>query len=113
MNKITCLYLCASWAVLKILESIELDLRKTKVDWGGDSLVELWLQKISLLHLDNCGITILPFKFWKEIGIWYKRDWRRFYLGVGLFSFFVSFRRPPKETPLIRQHLTRRKTSVK
>lgn len=53
--------------------------------------LELWFQTCRALNLANCGLTVLPFTFWKEIGISYRKDWRRFYFGCGLFSFFISF----------------------
>lgn len=55
--------------------------------------LELWIQKINFLNLENCGLTILPLHFWEEIACKYRKDWRRFHFGCGLFSFFISFKR--------------------
>ena len=92
MNTATRLLFCTQWAILRVLESIENDLRKIKVEWLNGFVVELWVQKVSMLRLGNCGITILPFRFWEEIGIKYRRDWHRLYLGLGIFSFFITFK---------------------
>jgi len=56
-------------------------------------LFEAWIPSIKMFGLANCGLTILPLLFWDEIGLWYKKDYKRFYLGLGLFSFFVSFKK--------------------
>lgn len=39
MNTATRLLFCTQWVILKVLESVENDLRKTKVEWLNDSLI--------------------------------------------------------------------------
>lgn len=79
------------------------DLEIHMPNWYGwknknTSLFEMWIPHWKRFNLGNCGITILPLHFWTEVGIWYKKSWRRFYFGCGVFSFFVSIRKFSKDT---------------
>jgi hypothetical protein len=60
---------------------------------GNTCLLEIWFQ--GLWCIGNCGLTVLPLRFWEEFGVTSKLrvgSGRRFWVGLGLFSFFVTWK---------------------
>lgn len=65
------------------------------IEWYGfkninSCFFSFWLLGIGKI-LGNCGLTIIPIRFWEHIYINWDRDSHRFSFGAGLFSFFISF----------------------
>ena len=59
----------------------------------NSALLDIWVQEIKCWKLGNCGFTFLPLLFWRHIELRYNKDWKRLCVGVGIFSFFISFKK--------------------